>query len=212
LTLSLCLLSVIISSSYVLPEVNAFASGDNKKGDASTRPVARLITTISSVPRRAASPAPSSPSRPATRDVMRVTAPSFAAAATSVERRAFDLINEQRIASGEQAFVWDADLTRMARLHSEHMLEQNFFDHVGPDGKDMLARAHACEIYGWRVLGENIAFNQGFDDPAAFAVERWMRSSKHRTNILNAQFSRSGLGVALARDGRIFFTQVFAAR
>ena len=48
--------------------------------------------------------------------------------------------------------------------------------------------------------------------PAAFAVARWMQSTKHRGNILNADFKRAGLGVARAADGRVFFTQVFTAR
>lgn len=188
------------------------------------RPVARLITSV-----RPATPttsnAPSAPvapraravlitanSKPAAHGVASPPAASLMAAATSVERRAFEMVNQQRIANGAQPFVWDAQLTSMARIHSQNMATQNFFNHVGPDGQDMVARAHACEIYGWRTLGENIAYNQGLEDPAAFAVERWMHSTKHRTNILNNQFSRSGLGVVRTADGRIFFTQVFAAR
>ena len=73
----------------------------------------------------------------------------------------------------------------------------------------MADRARAAGIRGWRVLGENIAYNQGFDDPSGFAVERWMGSSMHRANILNSQFTRSGIGVARAADGSIYFTQVF---
>ena len=38
----------------------------------------------------------------------------------------------------------------------------------------------------YKVLGENIAYNFGFDDPGGFAVERWMLSPGHRANILDA--------------------------
>jgi uncharacterized protein YkwD len=99
----------------------------------------------------------------------------------------------------------------MARQHSEDMARQNFFSHAGPGG-DTTDRARSLGIRGWSALGENIAYNQGFDDPAAFAVERWMGSPKHRSNILSRMFTRSGLGIARAADGRIFFTQVFVAR
>lgn len=215
-----CLLLICLCSAAWSAAV--FANGD---GDgAPVRPVARLITSIRPAT-TTTSRAPSAPvssrsrtaliaanSKPAARGVVSPAVTTAMAAATSVERRAFDMVNQQRIAKGEQPFIWDAQLTSMARIHSQNMATQNFFNHVGPDGQDMVARAHACEIYGWRTLGENIAYNQGLQDPAAFAVERWMHSTKHRTNILNTQFSRSGIGTARAADGRIFFTQVFAAR
>jgi uncharacterized protein YkwD len=134
------------------------------------------------------------------------------ASAATLERRAFDLINAQRIANGETPLVWDAELCRMARMHSENMARRDFFDHTGPDGRDMRARAQSSNVRGWSALAENIAYNQGFDDPAAFAVERWMRSSKHRDNVLNAIFTRSAVGIARSSDGRVFLTQVFVAR
>lgn len=130
-------------------------------------------------------------------------------AASSLELRVFELINQERVANGEPPLVWDAELCRMAREHSEKMVRLDFINHVGPDGLDMVARAHANGISGWRALGENIAYNQGFDDPAAFAVERWMKSTKHRSNILRAQFTHSAIGIARDADGGVFFTQVF---
>ena len=132
--------------------------------------------------------------------------------ATGDERRAFDLINEQRRARGESSLVWDAELTRMARLHSENMARQNFFDHIDPQGQNMTMRARACGVCGWSAIAENIAYNSGYDDAAGFAVERWMASSKHRANLLREGFTHSGIGVARAADGRVFFTQVFVTR
>jgi uncharacterized protein YkwD len=131
---------------------------------------------------------------------------------SSLERRAFELINAQRIANGESPLVWDAELCRMARMHSESMARGGFFDHTGPDGRDMVTRAHGRNVRGWSALAENIAYNQNYADPAAFAVERWMRSHKHRDNILNASFTRSGVGIARSSDGKVFLTQVFIAR
>jgi uncharacterized protein YkwD len=132
--------------------------------------------------------------------------------ATGDERRAFDLINAERRERGESVLVWDAELTRMARLHSENMARLNFFDHIDPQGQNMTMRARACGVCGWSAMAENIAYNSGYDDPAAFAVERWMTSPKHRANLLRQGFTHSGVGVARAADGRIFFTQVFVTR
>jgi uncharacterized protein YkwD len=132
--------------------------------------------------------------------------------ATSDERRAFDLANAERRARGESSLVWDAELTRMARLHSENMARQNFFDHTNPQGENMTMRARACGVCGWSAIAENIAYNSGYDDPAAFAVERWLASPKHRANMLRDGFTHSGVGVARAADGRVYFTQVFVTR
>jgi uncharacterized protein YkwD len=132
--------------------------------------------------------------------------------ATSDERRAFELSNAERRARGESSLVWDAELTRMARLHSENMARQNFFDHTNPQGENMTMRARACGVCGWSAIAENIAYNSGYDDPAAFAVERWLASPKHRANMLRDGFTHSGVGVARAADGRVYFTQVFVTR
>jgi uncharacterized protein YkwD len=179
--------------------------------DSSSRPVARLISSSREVMRSSRQRRATAYPAAGTAVVGEAARTPSASSASSLERRAFDLINAERRASGFAPLVWDEELCRMARQHSGEMVRQNFFSHEGPDG-DMVDRAHALGIRGWRALGENIAYNQGFDDPAAFAVERWMGSAKHRANILNGMFTRSGLGIARAADGRIFFTQVFAAR
>ena len=176
---------------------------------ASNRPVARLITAtgVGRVPTRPRIVMPTSMT-----GAMRGMASASSASASSLERRAFDLINQQRIANGERPLVWDAELCRMARMHSDSMARQEFFDHTGPEGRDMRERARESNIRGWSAMAENIAYNQGFDDPAAFAVERWMHSNKHRDNILNDSFTRSAIGIARSEDGRVYLTQVFIAR
>lgn len=100
----------------------------------------------------------------------------------------------------------------MARTHSEMMVRLGFFSHDTPGGLHLRERAHLAGIAHFRVLGENIAYNQGFDDPGGFAVERWMLSSGHRANILNDQFQQSAIGVFVSPDGTVFFTQEFVAR
>jgi len=133
-------------------------------------------------------------------------------APTGDEQRAFDLINAQRQKRGESPLVWDGELTRMAREHSENMAGRNFFDHTDPQGRNMTMRARDGGVTGWSAIAENIAYNSGYDDPAAFAVERWLISTKHRENILRDEFTHSGIGVARAADGRVYFTQVFVTR
>jgi uncharacterized protein YkwD len=200
-----------LSLSVLFMAGTGFAKGNPKP--AATRPVARLISvsrpaeTPVRTRARLVAPAPMSNAN----NVSRVRA-AVAVAASGEERRAFDLINAERRRRGQQPLIWDGELTYMARAHSQNMAQQNFFNHVDRNGRDISGRAHASGVHGWRALGENIAYNQGYDDPASFAVERWMTSSKHRENILNGQFTHAGLGVATAPDGRVFFTQVFMTR
>jgi uncharacterized protein YkwD len=127
----------------------------------------------------------------------------------ALERQAFDLINNQRIQNGKAPFVWDEQLCQLAREHSANMARRGFFAHATPEGLETVDRVRAKGIRGWHAVGENIALNQGYEDPAAFAVERWMQSTKHRTNILYPTFNHSAIGVAKAADGTVYFTQEF---
>ena len=44
---------------------------------------------------------------------------------------------------------------------------------------------------------------------AAEVVSSWMRSPGHRDNILSSEFTEIGTGVALGRNGRLYWAQVF---
>ena len=201
--------TLTLAAFVALTGIPSLANGTNNKPTA--RPVARLLSTTKQEvpqPTRSRLLARSGVATPAAGASRR----SIAVAATGDERRAFDLINAERRARGRSPLVIDGELTRMARYHSENMARRGFFNHVDRDGLDLTGRASVLGISGWRALGENIAYNQGYDDPTAFAVERWMISDKHRENILNREFTHAGLGIARAADGRVFFTQVFMTR
>jgi uncharacterized protein YkwD len=176
------------------------------------RPVARLITSTSdeirySRPRRVHVAA--SDARPA--EVPTPAASPSINQTTETERRAFEATNEMRARNGFSPLSWDSDLCRMARAHSEKMARLGFFAHETPEGLRLKDRARAAGIR-FKVIGENIAYNQGVDDPGTFAVQRWMISSGHRANMLSREFRASGIGSYAARDGRVYLTQIFIAR
>jgi uncharacterized protein YkwD len=100
----------------------------------------------------------------------------------------------------------------MARVHAENMATLGFFAHETPDGFRLKDRARAMGILRFKVLGENIAYNQGYEDPGAFAVERWMTSPGHRANILYRGFQASAIGSFVASDGSVYLAQVFITR
>ena len=207
---------LLASLSLTTSAVSANGNGSPKSGD---RPVARLIGTVYEVPARTEAPA-----RVRERQVARIPAPtpaaasrsysttSVAVAASGEERRAFDLINLERQRRGLRPLAWDGSLTRLARYHSDNMARGGFLSHVDRDGLDLKGRAQVLGLHGWSTLGENIAYNQGYSDPTAFAVERWMISEKHRENALNPSYTHAAVGIARASDGTYYFTQVFMTR
>ena len=131
--------------------------------------------------------------------------------ATSIERRAFEQTNLIRRQHGLPAFQWDAELCRFARSHSENMSRLKFFSHSTPDGHRLKDRARNAGIR-FVVIAENIALNQGYDDPGGFAVQRWMVSPGHRANILYAGFQAMAIGTFVAPDGTVYLTQTFITR
>lgn len=128
------------------------------------------------------------------------------------EQRVMSLINQERRSRGLKPLLSDGKLSEVAQRHSRDMARQNYFSHVSRDGKDVSARITNAGLRDWKALGENIAYNKGYEDPSSFAVERWMFSDKHRANILNTKFTHAGVGIAHADDGRVFFTQVLMSR
>jgi len=176
------------------------------------RPVARLISdTRSNV-------ALSRPRRVTTSDDHHVKANDGVAAspsvdeATVIERRAFEKTNQKRVENGLNPLVWDPDLCRMAREHSESMARQGYFAHETLEGLQLKDRARARGIPRFRVIGENIAYNKGYQDPGGFAVDRWMISPGHRANILYVGFQASAIGSYVSADGSVYVTQVLIAR
>ncbi len=126
-----------------------------------------------------------------------------------LEHRVFDLINQERAKAGLPSLVWNEDLARVARGHSQNMAASHFFSHTGLDGKMVNNRADAAGVKSWRLIGENIAYNRGFGDPTGCAVQNWMNSPGHRDNILKTDWRESGIGVAVTENGTYYFTQVF---
>lgn len=176
------------------------------------RPVARLITSpvsdaAYSRPRRAAVERTAEPT-----ELTRIAGSPGLDEANLIERSAFEKTNRARVANGKEPFTWDPELCRMARVHSENMARQGFFDHDTREGLHLKDRARALGIGRFRVIGENIAYNKGYDDPGAFAVERWMMSSGHRANILYAEFQASAIGSYVSNDGSVYLTQIFISR
>ena len=132
--------------------------------------------------------------------------------ADSDEREIFDLINQERNKKGLGELNWDSDLSRLARAYSQKMARENFFSHYDGNGKAVDDRAKDMRIKDWSKIGENLFFCEGYDNPNLMAVRGWMKSPTHRENILDPDYTDSGIGIAVTGGGRIYITQVFITR
>jgi uncharacterized protein YkwD len=102
------------------------------------------------------------------------------------------LINRQRTAAGLAPLQTDAALTRAAQAWARTMAATGVFGHEGPGGS-MPASRIAAAGYRGTVVGEILA--RDFDT-ASEVFASWMSSALHRANILDADFSEIGIGVA----------------
>jgi uncharacterized protein YkwD len=172
-------------------------------------PMPRLVTSIS--PHSAYPRAKRDPDAKGSENNPAIPISPSLAEATPIEREAFETANLVRVKNGLLPLEWDAQLCRLARAHSADMAKRVFFNHVTPEGLRLRDRARLAGVH-FRVIAENIAYNQGYQSPGAFAVERWMISPGHRENILESMFQASAIGVFVTADGQVYITELFITR
>ena len=132
-----------------------------------------------------------------------------AAAQSRREAEVFELVNQQRLKAGLNTLVWDDRVGSIARDYSRQMARENFFDHFDPHGNDVMDRADRAKLTGWVKIGENLFACSPTNGFAQKAVVGWMGSETHRINILDREWTSTGIGIATASDGSIYITQVF---
>ena len=118
------------------------------------------------------------------------------------ERAVLELVNEIRAQNGLSALTLDADLCRYARVKSQDMHDAGYFSHTSPTYGSPFAMMRQFGI-SYNYAGENIA--QGYATAEA-VVNAWMNSEGHRANILNANYTRLGVGFVAAGN---YWTQWF---
>jgi uncharacterized protein YkwD len=149
-----------------------------------------------------------------------------------LEQRIHELINLQRKANDQAPLTWDDELSKIARAHSEDMAKRKYFKHTDPEGLTPMKRAAAAGYKVCRLMGENIFQNNlysrvieerkrkttektyDWNSPQTIAsttLKGWMDSEGHRQDILDKNYTREGIGIAVADDddGKVYITQMF---
>src|ERR1019366_8054798 len=98
-------------------------------------------------------------------------------------------------------------LTQAAQMHARNMASQETMSHV-LDGMTMADRVRIVG-YPYAAVGENVAFNFGYQNPGWMLFESWLTSPGHLQNIMNGQFTEIGVGVAQSPSGKFYACQVF---
>ncbi len=129
----------------------------------------------------------------------------------TMEWRMLFLLNDDRRIHKLKPLTMQNDLRAVARNHSFHMAEEDFFSHTDKSDRspgDRIKGAGITDV----VFGENLAKMRGFDHVTEQAEDALMKSPGHRANILNGEFNCVGVGVIKAKDETYYFTQNFARR
>ncbi len=126
---------------------------------------------------------------------------------TSEESRILQLVNAERSKTGLKPLSSNSDCTKLARMKSQDMVDNNYFSHQSPTYGSPFDMLKSNKV-DYMSAGENIAMNQNAD--AAFKA--WMNSEGHRKNILNPNFTELGVGIAPKGNGSNIYTQIFIGR
>jgi len=125
------------------------------------------------------------------------------------EDEIFRLVNLERRRRNLTELHWDEQLAKMARKYSEKMARENFFSHFDPEGGNAAKRAKKAKIKNWSKIGENLFTIERVSKFDAFVVKYWMESPTHEENILDEEWTTTGVGIFGMDNGDIYITQVF---
>lgn len=121
------------------------------------------------------------------------------------ELEVVELTNVERQKHGLAPLQIDEALSKVARVKSEDMAKQNYFNHNSPTYGSPFDMMKQFGI-SYRTAGENIAMGQRSPQEV---VNAWMNSEGHRANILNSNFTH--IGVGHASNGN-YWTQQFIGK
>ena len=132
----------------------------------------------------------------------RLVIPTLDTSVRAYEQEVIRLVNVERAKAGLKALTEDWELSRVARYKSQDMHDLRYFSHTSPTYGSPFEMMKAFGIR-YRTAGENIAM--GYRTPAA-VVQGWMNSPGHRANILNASYTKIGVGYVASGN---YWTQHF---
>ena len=112
---------------------------------------------------------------------------------SDMEQQVVDLVNQERAAYGLAPLTLNTELCNGARLKSQDMLDNGYFNHYSPTYGSLGEMMNTLGFNSWYAAGENIARGQ---KTAEEVMNSWMNSPGHRANILSEKYAEIGVGYA----------------
>jgi len=131
---------------------------------------------------------------------------------TDAEAQVLSLINDTRASNGLGTLTLNSQLSAAAVRHSADMACQDFVGHNGSDGSTWYTRIEA-EGMSYTRASENIYVGSpSFGGTPQGAFDWWMNSQVHRDNILDASFTKIGIGYVYSAGSSYggYYTLVFS--
>ena len=117
------------------------------------------------------------------------------------------LVNEIRAEAGVEPLILDTTLCQAATVRALEMNYSNLYSHTRPYGRSCFS---VIDLYnmGYWCCGENIA--AGYSS-AQSVVNGWKNSEGHYANMINADFTKLGVGMSNEESGDygIYWVQLF---
>lgn len=129
----------------------------------------------------------------------------------SLNQQMLQMVNQARQQHGLNPLILDPQVTQVAQIKSEEMVQRNYFSHNSPTYG---SPANMLKTFGVKYTrsGENLAKAASVTN----AFNNLMNSDGHRRNILNPSYTHIGLGVdrhpSGVSGGHYVFTQMFIGR
>ncbi|MCX7829844.1 MAG: CAP domain-containing protein [Acidobacteria bacterium] len=143
-------------------------------------------------------------------------------------------VNEERLKAGLNPLEWNEKLAVVAKLHSEDMAKNGFFDYINLKDEDPIKRAEKYGVICAKNLGSEVVTgiaenlfkdsiyksiikskeNKKYvfktsEEIASTAVSGLMRKNENKENILAKEYLSEGIGVAIDKEGNVLITQDF---
>ncbi|MEW5785434.1 MAG: CAP domain-containing protein [Bacillota bacterium] len=209
----LCLAAALFLAALILPAGAEAYAAYSSSGSVTTYGIARSsggystpyqTITQPAPPQPAPAPAPAPTPAPAP-----VPAPVPQTSTGSVtlnaqEKLLLELVNGERARRGLAPLRVTAQLTQLARLKSQDMINNHYFGHQSPvygSSGDMLRSAGIS----FSMAAENI----GVGGNVRTIFNAFMDSSGHRNKIVDSRYTQTGIGIIYKQGRGYLVTQLF---
>lgn len=118
-------------------------------------------------------------------------------------QQVINMVNEERAKMGLSPVAEASDVAAAAAVRAREIV--GTFAHTRPNGSYYNTALDESGVKYWGS-GENIAYGQR---TAAEVMDGWMNSQGHKANILNASYTKIGVGLYESSNGVKYWVQLF---